>query len=372
LPLLFLLYISLFLHIMPIMNICLMGGWNTDSGASIHGELIGREWVKKGHKLTVLTFKDYAFHGTQITGEDEEFVNRCFTVRGYTPEEFDPIPFLTAEYEIFVVDDLGMLPKDPLRKIYHRIKKKASVVNVIHDGQLARDPAFYQFEWDGLVCFGNRYRNFLKKVYETSKIHVIPYPCHPLNKGDKEKKRRELRLPLDKKIIFGFGPASEKILNDISTLSELSEEFPILLLIVIKNEKIAEKFKDIAGIGHLQIEVRNEAPDIERLYDYLHSVDLLLFNKESPSWVVISSTVYQCLGSTCPIVALDSGFVEDLNDEVLKYSNQKELKERIRSVFREDEQYRNSQKAAHTYVEKNSAIRVAEQYIKLFQTLRKK
>lgn len=353
------------------MKICLMGGWNTDSGSSLHGELIGREWVKQGHKLTVLTFKEHAFHGTQITGEDEEFVNRCFTVRGYTPSEFDPLPFLTTDYEIFVVEDLGMLPKEPLRNIYNRIKKKAAVVNIIHDGKLSEDPAFYQFQWDGIVCFDKRYKDFLKEVYDLDKIHTIRYPCHPLERGDKELMRKELNLPLEKKIVFGFGPASEKILNDIDVLFEMAEEYPILLLILNKKKEILEKFKNLIGTGNLQIEVREEAPEIERLYDYLHSADLMLFSKESLLWVVISSTIYQTLGSTCPIVARASRFVENLDKEVLKYSKRNELKDCIRSVFEEDQKYRETMKAVLSFVGEYSASKVAEQYIKLFQNLRK-
>ena len=353
------------------MNICLMGGWNTDSGSSLHGELIGREWVKQGHKLTVLTYKEHAFHGTQITGEDEEFVNRCFTVRGYKPSEFDPLPFLTTDYEIFIVEDLGMLPKKPFKEIYHRIKKKASVVNIIHDGRLSQDPAFYQFEWDAIVCFDERYKDFLKEVYDADKIYTIRYPCHSLEKGNKEKARKLLNLPLDKKIIFGFGPASEKILDDIDALYDIAEEYPVMLLVINKKKEILKKFNGIVGTGKLEIKTREEAPEINRLYDYLHATDLLLFNKDALQWVVISSTVYQTLGSTCPIVARDAGFVSDLKKEVLKYTNQDELKDCIRSVFEEDQKYRETMKAVLSFVGKYSASKVAEQYIKLFQNLRK-
>ena len=33
------------------MKIAMMGAWNTDSGASIHAELIGRSWIEKGIDL---------------------------------------------------------------------------------------------------------------------------------------------------------------------------------------------------------------------------------------------------------------------------------------------------------------------------------
>ena len=366
----FTLYFFSFLHSIVSMNICLMGGWNTDSGASLHGELIGREWVKLGHNLKVLTFTNYAFHGTQITGEDEDFVTRCFTVRGYNPPEFDPIPFLTYDYEILIIEDLGMLPKEPLREIFHRIKKKAAVVNIIHDGQLAKDPAFYQFEWDALTCFDGRYKNFLEMVYDPDKINIIPYPCHPNQGGNKEQARNKLDLPLDKKIIFGFGPASEKILNSIEPLERMAAEYPILLLITIKNKDIAKRFNNLKNKGNLLVEVREEAPDIHRLYDYLYASDLLLFNKEAPAWVVISSTVYQCLGSGCPIVARESGFVEDLDREVLKYSNDEELEDNIRAVFEKDNRYKSSLESAYSYVGNNSSLRVAERFIALFESLK--
>ncbi|NVM47049.1 MAG: glycosyltransferase family 1 protein, partial [Candidatus Lokiarchaeota archaeon] len=35
------------------MKIGLMGAWNTDSGAAMHAELIGRSFVEKGHEIAV-------------------------------------------------------------------------------------------------------------------------------------------------------------------------------------------------------------------------------------------------------------------------------------------------------------------------------
>lgn len=79
------------------MKIALMGAWNTDSGASIHAELIGRAWVEKGIDLKVFTFYRHSYHGTAITksGEEEEnYVKRCFTVYSVPTPSFTPRPFL--------------------------------------------------------------------------------------------------------------------------------------------------------------------------------------------------------------------------------------------------------------------------------------
>lgn len=349
------------------MKIGMMGGWNTDSGASFHTEQIGRAWVELGYKLKVFTFYDYAFHGTQLVGKDEDYVMRCFTVEGYTPPQFDAVPFLTTDYDVFVVQDLGMLPKDQLGKIFHRINKKAVTVNVIHDGKLTNNPSFYQFDWDAIVCFDSRYRNFLVKAYEPDKIYIIPYPCYPLQKGDKKRGRAKLGLPEDKKIIYGFGPASEYIIELIEPIIELSKEYPILLLITVKKENVVNQFRELSRV--LNIEVREESPTLAELYDYLYSSDVLVFNKPSAGHVVVSSTVFQCMGSGCPIVARDSNYVEYYDKEVMKYSNFEEFKNRIRSVFNEDAEFKTTMKMVEEYVIKNSAQKVGNRYIELFDFL---
>jgi glycosyltransferase involved in cell wall biosynthesis len=351
-----------------------MGGWNTDSGASLHAELVGRNWKKDGHKVRVFTFYDYAFHGTNITGKDEPWVDRCFTVSSYKPQKFDPLPFLTTDYEVFVVEDLGMLPKDLLGKFFWRIKKRAVTVNVIHDGDLSRDPSFYQFDWDAVVCFDERYRKFLVRLYDPEKLHIIPYPCYPLKPGDKKEKRQKLGLPLDKKIIYCFGPAANSVPELASEMEKLKKEYPLMLLCTTKNEEGLKKFTGLKNSGSIPVELRAEAPEIDRLYDYLIASDLLLFNKPSiyPPRVVISSTVFQCMGSLCPIVAKESNYIDNLNNEVLKYSNLEELKERVVSVFEEDKQYRSTVEAARKYVENNSSEQVARKFVSLFETLIRK
>lgn len=349
------------------MKIGMMGGWNTDSGASFHAELIGRSWVEQGHDLKVFTFYEHAFHGTQITGKDEDYVTRCFTVSGYDMQELDPVPFLTENYDIFVAQDIGMLPKDLLAKIYPMIKKKAKTINVVHDGKLSEDPSFYQFEWDAIVSFDERYKKFLAKAHDPKKIHIIPYPSLSVAKGDKMISREKLDLQKDKKILFGFGPASKFLLELVEPIAEISKHYPILLLIISKDKNILREFEEKKDI--LDIKLIEKVLDIEEVYAYLHASDVLVFNKSSAGHVVVSSTALQCMGSLCPIIAKDSNYVEYYDREVLKYTNEDEFKNRLRSVFEEDDEYKTTIKAAEEYVTKNSHKEVAKRFIKLANSL---
>ncbi|HID32879.1 MAG TPA: hypothetical protein EYP24_05825, partial [bacterium (Candidatus Stahlbacteria)] len=283
------------------MKIGLMGGWNTDSGASFHSEMIGRSWVKDGHEVTIFTFFRESFHGTQITGSDEDYVIRCFTTSRAETVRLNPVPFLTKRYDVFVIEDLGMLPKDHLGKIFNRIRRRAKTVNIIHDGRLSDDPSFYQFDWDAIVCFDERYMRFLTTAYEPEKIQIIPYPCHERLILDKIVVRKELSLPQDQKIAFTFGPSSYYTLDLIPALFARKD---LSLLVVTKFDKSLEEFRRLRE--KYPIIIRDDAPDLNLLYKYLNASDLLIFNKPSADWVVVSSTVFQCLGSGCPILAYGS------------------------------------------------------------------
>ena len=86
-------------------------------------------------------------------------------------------------------------------------------MNIIHEAELSSDPSFYQFQWESIVCFDQRYRKFLREAFPEEKIHIIPFPCHPVTKGNKTEARLKLALPLNMKILLIFGQHVEKDLE---------------------------------------------------------------------------------------------------------------------------------------------------------------
>lgn len=341
------------------LKIGMMGAWNLDAGSSVHAELIGREWVRKGHDLRVYSYLQSDFHGTTFVGEDESYVTRCFRVSEY----LDPRPILNSDHDIFVVQNLGMLPRDDLRKIFHRIRKNARTVNIIHEAKLPSDPSFYQFQWESIVCFDQRYRKFLREAFPEEKIHVIPFPCHPIAKGNKAEARLKLALPLNCKILLVFGQHVEKDLELLQSISTLGIRYPILLLVV----SIHAPNRIVAS--NIQVDIRNEAPNIGRLYDYLHASDALILNRQVETKAVVSSTAHQCLGSGCPIIALDSPFFKNFHKEILKYRTADEFEACLIEVMESGNMLMKTIQAAEEYARKNTAEKIAERYIELFQKL---
>lgn len=352
------------------MKIGMMSAWNQDSGVSIHAEFIGREWVKMGHKLSVFSFLKTDFHGTAIVGEDENYVSRCFTTSQREHPFLDVQPILKADYDIFVAQDLGMLPQDELAKIFHLIKRRTKAVTIIHHNKLPSNPSFYQFDWDAIVCFDDRYYNFLSKGFPEEKLHIIRYPCFPKRCGDRFKAREKLDLPQDRYIFLIFGQSAVKgYLALLPILENISSRFPILLLLVSKRD--LDRIKTFKG-SCLEILIREEAPDIERIYTYLHASDILFSHRTAPSGVIVSSTAYQCLGSACPILALKSNYFYNMDGVVFTYTNLEEFKDNLIEIINQGPRYHNWQRSLEDFLSRNSATSIANQYINLFQFLLEK
>lgn len=358
-----------------VMKIAMMGAWNTDSGASVHAELIGRAWAEKGIDLKIFSFYRYSFHGTALTkrAQDEEnYVTRCFTVYGAPNEELNTVPILKSDFDVFVTQDLGMLPMKQLFSIFPEIKKKAKTVNVIHDGKLSDKPEFFRFDWDQVVCFDNRYYNFLTKAYPEGKLSIIPFPAYPLKLGNMAKARKELGLPQEKKIVLLFGAAADYAVNTLLVLDRLVEKYDVMMILVTEIEKVLTDFKRIRNKTKFELKIIEQSPDMDLLYKYLYASDCMIYNKRSMPIVVVGSTIFQCMGSGCPILARNSNFNYSFDREVIKHANHYELEENMIDVFEKGEKYKRQQRAIKDYLEDNSASPTADKFLELFESLLKK
>jgi hypothetical protein len=355
------------------MKIGMMGAWNTDSGASIHAELVGRAWVEKGIELKVFSFYRHAFHGTALTKkEDEPYVTRCFAPYGFQHLPMNANPLLEEDFDIFVAQDLGMLPMAHLLNIFPQIRKKAKTVNVVHDGELSRKPEYFQFDWDHVVCFDDRYYDFLKDAYPEGILSRIPYPSYPLRPGDMKAERKELNLPMDKKIILLFGQAAEHALNTSIVFDRLADRYDICLLLVTEVEKVLSEFRRIQNRIKFDFKVVERSPDQELLYKYLHASDCMVYNKHYAPVVVVGSTIFQCLGSMCPILARDTNYVYSFNREVMKHKLYYDLEENLIAVFEKTRKYQVQQESVKEYLAENAAEPTADKFLELFEDLLKK
>jgi DNA-binding transcriptional LysR family regulator len=258
---------------------------------------------------------------------------------------------------------LGMFPKI-----------KAKKVQVIHEWALPDNPGYYELDFDAIVCFDHRYKTMLLERYPEEKIHIIPYPCHPYATGNKEKAREKLGLPKDALILFSFGRQPLTEYGDYLWLAnELGKKYNLIYLVVRSdNPSDSEVVGKTLRRQSSFCEVRFERPLIDRVCDYLHASDIHLIPKGVSSNIVVSSTVFQCLGSGTPIVIPDTRYVEEeMDKEVVKYrpNDRAHLKMQILRLIEEENLRKATVKAAEKYVRENSAQKIAEKFMALFLSL---
>lgn len=350
------------------MRILLVSRWNATCGISMHAELIGREWAKK-YNLKVLapyleTTTDW--HHIIIENPDEDYV-----IRGYEqPKEYwgegkiDDIIF--EEFDVIVFEGGShLLPIKTLLKIFPKLKGKK--VYVCHETDLKWfSEDFFKLNFDGIVVFDHRYKEILLTKYPEEKLHIIPYPCYPIVKGNKYNLREELNIEKDKIVFFTFGRQPLNEYEDYFWLIErLKDRYNIKYLILRSSKDKDEKFPESKVL-----EIRRGAPPNEIILKYLIATDIHLIPKrKDQKEIVVSSNVFQVLGALTPIVFPDTRYVELFDKEIVKYKNRKDLEEKVIRLI-EDENYRKEIiSAQEKYVKENSSEIIAEKFIELFKKL---
>jgi glycosyltransferase involved in cell wall biosynthesis len=304
-------------------------------------------------------------------------VKRCYTLPQDYPylnlkkisneKIFDDESF-SSDFDVFLVEGLNMMPMKKLMEVWNQIRHRAKTLLVIHEAYAPSDPIFKHFEFDAIICFDERYKKaFLDSLYPSSKIHVIPYPCHPLKKGNKLKARKELGLPPNKKIIFSYGLGVFRNIHLLPMMKRLSDKLPILFLLVTEIENWYQLF-EILKSRYNFIDLRKSCLPTENIYKYLHASDLLLIHRDWKQGVVLSSTIRMCLGSLCPILVQDTNFVEDLNGEVIKYRTA-DLDQKLENLLAGRANIRDGLDKAERFVKRYSSEVIAKDFLNLFNQL---
>ncbi|MFH1395743.1 MAG: glycosyltransferase [Candidatus Omnitrophota bacterium] len=343
------------------MKIGIMSAWNTTSGVAMHAEPIGKALKKMGHEIKVFTFLQNDEHGEGPTAKNEKYVVSCFGTRPQT-NSLDPRPLLEEDYEILLVEDLGMLPAEKLANIMPVIKKKAKVMHVVHENKMCQHSWFYQIDWDKVIYFDKR-QEFLKTTYPDAEY--IPFPCFPIRSGNKIAARKKLKLPLDKKIIYVFGHRGYH--SYYRDLPPKLKRKAILLHVINTDYQMLEELTP----ADWRIVVKKDLLTTQEFDDYLFASDAALLHKfQSRFHAVVSSTVFQALGAGCPIfVPKQSDFFHSWDKEVIHYRDITALNKKLIDFFGSKEKRETLKEEAEKFVEKHSPERIAQKFLNIFEKM---
>ena len=77
----------------------------------------------------------------------------------------------------------------------------------------------------------------------------------------------------------------------------------------------------------------------------------------------MSSTIHQCLGSGCPILAYLSNFSDYFGDEVVKYATVEEFRKKVVDLLEEGPLFKRSQAAVEPFLKTHDGPAVALEFL---------
>lgn len=331
-----------------IRGIIFMSSWNTDGGVTRHATPIVNWLVNNGYKVKVLTHYRETPHGFNLNVEDEEFVERCYSLQG---RKYKNLPALNVKpiisalekgYNVFVAEDLGMLPMRQLLKVFPIIKEKMKTVLINHDNiPKPRNSIFWKFDWDAIVNFLPEQVEFMKDHYQKEKIYLVEFPTYPkIFVENKYDLRAKLDLPKSKKIIILFGEYN--FIDPFDVLRAYREKFKDSFLIaLVYTEKDKEEINRILKekFNESYDEIRVEISSWKKRAEYVIASDLVILDKgkaKDGKGAVLSSTAFQIIGWGTPILARNNRYFKVFNDSIETYIDEKDMFIKIRRLLTDD------------------------------------
>ncbi|NPB07034.1 MAG: glycosyltransferase family 4 protein [Aquificae bacterium] len=345
------------------MKVGLLSRWNAACGVSLHAEMIGRELLRRGHRLTVyaptLESANRWWHHL-ILREDEPFVVRCY--REHTPDGTEGYlneqPVLADPPELFIVESYEKLPHGAVERLVRKLKDRGSFcVAVVHEG--AYEELRYRSLdlFDAVVVFDERYaREVVRNRVKEEKLRLVPYPCYPVREG----KRAFAEDGPVRFFSFGRQPP-EEYLPYLRVLERFDEPFTYKVV----------RPRELLPVTYPWLVQERKSLVYETALKELHASDVHLLPKGQSRRVVLSSTLHQVLGSLTPTVVPDTRYFETLpkgdDSPVLFYRNEKELLTSLKRLVKDEELRERLKENARRFVTERELSKVANQFERLFE-----
>ena len=349
------------------MRIAIVSRWNATCGISLHAELLGRTWRSMGIEVdvyapTVETASMDWHH--RVLGRDEPWVHRVYDEVWAGTQRFDYRPILEGGYDVVLVEAYRGLPLKPLAELVERLRGRSLRVAVIHEGDVEGVEPFLKMGFDLYIVFDERFVNELFGPYKGRvRVAIVPYPCAEPPQVDPFRPR----WAHGRILFFSFGRQPvEEYRPFIEALDRLSGSYDFVYWVVRSDGKLGYERPWL-------VETRRRL-SLEEIYSMLRGADVHLLPKGNTRRVVVSSTLYQVIGSLTPTVVPDTRYFETVpTDEegigaVVKFRDVEDLVRKLRLLIEDEGVRERVRREARKLFESCRAARVARMTLRLFES----
>ncbi len=300
----------------------------------------------------------------QVLGRDEPWVRRVYDEVWVGRERFDYGAILDGGYDVVLVEAYRGLPRRPLAELVRKLRGRSLTVAVIHEGDADGVRPFLEMGFDLYVVFDRRFVDELFGPYKGKvRVEIVPYPCAEPPQVDPWRPGfAEGRL-----LFFSFGRQPvEEYEPFVKALDRLARSYDLVYW-VVRTDDARLPFE-----RPWMVEWRRKL-SLEEIYSFLRGCDIHLLPKGRTKKVVVSSTLYQVIGSLTPTVVPDTRFFETIpTDErgvgaVVKFRDVNDLVEKIRMLVEDEEVRRTVVEEARRLFESCRASRVARRFLRILE-----
>ncbi|RUM28746.1 MAG: glycosyltransferase family 1 protein, partial [Aquifex sp.] len=331
-------------------------------------EMVGRELLRRGY--SVIVFAPYLESASRwwhhkLIRPDEDYVIRCYEEISPDGKEgkLDLDKVLEKTIDFLIVESYEKLPYKDVERLVKILKDKGiPSIAVVHEGAY-EDIKYSDMNVFERVCvFDERYvKEVLKDKVKEEKIEIIPYPCYPVREG----RRKFSQDGVIRFFSFGRQP-KEEYCPYVEGLKVFKREFPNVKYRIVRGMEPLKVFEDF-------IEQEEKVLDYEEIIKELHSADFHLLPKGNTKRVVVSSTLYQVLGTLTITVVPDNRFFETLprgeDAPVIFYRDVLELVEELKRASKEEEYRKRIKENARKFVEENSVEKITNRFEELINSI---
>jgi len=209
------------------------------------------------------------------------------------------------------------------------------------------------------------------------KLFYIPLGVHVMNLFSKEEARKELGIPLEKKILLttGFIREATGVKDIITSLLPVVLEYPETLMIFagyihpfdsdrwIKEGEEHAKFLELEKNVLFTKKFHSE----KELELYGSASDIYLHYRKHYGLPISSGTSMRAIGCALPIIAYDCPAVDVIQKGIVKIHNEQEMANQILDLFKNKEKYLRLKKEIEELRKEWSWKEVAPQYLEVYK-----
>ena len=278
---------------------------------------------------------------------------------------FNSEPILEEAPDVLFVEKPCITPLPQLLELMPILRRMGPVVAIMHEGVVPRPRSFYALHWDLATVFDQRFYRLYGHLIRARAVKVVPYPFHPVVRGDRREARRALGLPEDREIVLSFGIRAKHLGPIMPYVAEVASKRDLMFLILAKHkDDLAHALKLKARYDF--VEVRHEAPHYTGLYRYLHASDVILPHRPPRhDYIPVSSTVHLCLGALRPILCPSNSFFENYDGAVITYRGPRDMVEKLELILDGDAVIEEALGRAEELIRENTPDRIARELLEL-------